>query len=173
MVRPAVTWGLVIGAVNALWLYATYWTGFHTGGIVRFQVVPLGWLLISSACYIAALRSWSAGARPPFGPTFRFGATIAVVTALLAIAMQVGYYTVIHPEWPQVMAEQTRAHFTARGADPAEVERRLEAAARNFTLRSYATQSAVAALLLGLILSAGIPAVLRWTRRGKAATTGA
>jgi hypothetical protein len=113
------------------------------------------------------------GSAPTVRPDVPVRRNDRVVTALLAIAMQVGYYTVIHPEWPQVMAEQTRAHFTARGADPAEVERRLEAAARNFTLRSYATQSAVAALLLGLILSAGIPAVLRWTRRGKASTTGA
>lgn len=85
-------------------------------------------------------------------------AGIAVITAALAILMQIGYYGVIHPEWPVFMVDQTRQYFTDQGASPEEIETRVAAARTSFTLPRYAASSAMAALVAGLVF----PMVFTW-----------
>jgi len=162
----ALRWGLIIGLTNLVWLYLAYYLGLHTNGIMVFQVFMIVWLAITVAGFVLALRairhqseSWS------YWSGLRSGALVAAVTALVAVVMQVGYYTVIHPEWPEFMAQQTREHFTAQGMSEAQVEQMVEQARSTFTLGNYAIQSALAALITGLILSA---IIMLFLRRGTA-----
>jgi hypothetical protein len=161
-VKTALKWGLMIGIANLIWLYLAYYLGLHTSGIWVFQVFMLGWLILTLAGFILALRAVKRQ-----NPTLNYlggvgaGAAAAVVSALVAIVMQVGYYKVIHPEWPQFMAEQTRTHFTAQGMPTERVEQMVEQARSTFTLANYAVTSAITALVTGIVLSAVIMLFLR------------
>lgn len=67
---------------------------------------------------------------------------------------QVGYYTVIQPAWPDVMARQAREHFVQQGLPEADIALKVAEARQFFTLTNYAVSSAVTALVLGVVLSA-------------------
>jgi len=160
--KIALKWGAIIGLANLVWLYLSYYIGLHTGGIILFQLVPIGWLLITLAGYIVALRDlkWHS---PDLGywVGVRTGALIGVVTAFVAVLMQIGYYTVIHPAWPEYMLQQTREYFSGQGLPQAQLEQRVAEAQQAFSLGNYATQSAVSALLAGIALSVIIMIFLR------------
>lgn len=182
----AFKWGVMIGLANLIWLYLSYYAGLHTNGIVVFQMVPLGWLFITTAGYILALRelkrrqcaqlSWDV-VDTPVGPVYqlhssappkfgywtgvRTGLLIAVITAVIAVLMQIGYYKVINPAWPEYMTQQTREYFSAQGLPQAQIEEQVTQARQTFSLKSYATQSSVIALLAGIVLSAIIMIFLR------------
>jgi hypothetical protein len=160
--KIALKWGLIIGLVNLLWLYLSYYIGLHTNGIMVFQLVPFVWLLITLAGYLLALRELRR--RQPvlrYWMGVRMGLLIAVITAVIAILMQVGYHIVIHPAWPEYMTQQTREYFTTQGLPQAQIEEQVTQARQTFSLKSYATQSAVAALLAGIVLSVIIMIFLR------------
>jgi hypothetical protein len=161
----AIRWGLLLGLASMAWLYLTFLLGFHTSGVVRFQVVPVGWFVVTSVVFALALREAAGAGRPSFVDGLRTGATIAVLSAVIAIITQIVYFRFVHPAWPELMVEQARQHFLTRGSPAAEVTERVEEARRYFSLRSYATQSALAALVLGLVLSGIITTILRFTRR--------
>lgn len=164
----ALRWGLILGLVSMGWLYLTFWLGLHTKGVLVFQVVPAGWLVIMGAGYVVALHALAGNERPSFRSSMQAGATIAVVTALMAVPMQFIYFRVVHPAWPEFMVNQTREAFAARGASAAEIASRVDDARQYFSLRSYATQSALLALVVGLILSVIVAGILRRTRRASA-----
>lgn len=160
-----VRWGCLIGLANLVWLYLSYYLGLHTKGLMLFQLVPLGWLLITLAGFFLALRALRSQVTPfRYWVGLRSGLLIALITAVIAMLMQVGYYTVIHPAWPQYMVEQTRAYFSAAGLVGAELEAQIVQARQTFTLASYATQSAASALLGGAISSAVFMIFLRQKR---------
>jgi hypothetical protein len=150
----ALKWGLIIGLASLVWLYVAYYLGLHTNGIVVFQAFMLGWLVITVTGYILALRSIRRlNGTLSFWNGLRAGSLAAVVTALVAVLMQVGYYKVVHPEWPDFMVGQTREHFAAQGMPEAQVDEMVARARRTFTLRNYAIQSALTALITGVVLS--------------------
>lgn len=155
MLKHVVKWGLIIGLANLVWLYVSYYFGLHTSGVMLFQIVPLAWLVITIVGMVMALRSLR---RAEPGLTYLrglgAGVLIAMVSAAIAVLMQIGYYKVIHPEWPDYMVQQTREHFTAEGKNEAEVSEAVEAARQTFTLPVYATQSAIGALVLGTLVAA-------------------
>ncbi|MGE3309768.1 MAG: DUF4199 domain-containing protein [Limisphaerales bacterium] len=167
--RIAAKWGLFIGLTNLVWLYLAYFLGLHTSGIMVFQIFMLVWLALTVTGFILALRAVKRQK-----PSLSFlggigaGAATAVVSAIVAVVAQVGYFTVVHPAWPEVMAQQTKAHFTAQGMSPAQVERMVVQARGSFTLSNYAVSSAATALIVGIVLSAIIMLFLR--RRSAAAT---
>lgn len=160
--KSALLWGLYIGLANLVWLYAAYYLGLHTNGIMVFQVFMLGWFLLTLGGFILALRAIKRE-KPTLGyrEGLGYGAAAAAVSALVAVLMQLGYYKVIHPQWPEVMAEQTRNHFTAEGLAESEVAKRVEESRGSFTLTNYAIASAMTALVTGTVLSAIIMTFLR------------
>jgi hypothetical protein len=160
--KTAIKRGLFIGLANLLWLYLAYFLGLHTNGIVIFQLFVLGWFLLSTVGFVLALRAvrrvseaWG------YWRGLRAGAIAAAMSAAVAVLMQIGYYTVVHPEWPDFMAEQTRAHFAAQGMSEAQLHSMVDQARRTFTLKNYAIQSAFTALFTGVFLSAIIMIFLR------------
>lgn len=159
-------WGVMIGLINLLWLYLSYYLGLHTSGIQIFQVVPLVWFIITLIGMWLALHDLRRK-RQPFSylQGFFSGGLIALITALIAILMQVGYYQLIHPEWPDYMAEQTRIYFATQGRSATEIEAMVEQARSTFTMTNYAMQSAISALVAGLGLAAIMMIFLR-DRRG-------
>lgn len=161
-IKTAAKWGLFIGVANMVWLYLAYYIGLHTSGIMVFQIFMLVWVVITIAGFILALRAIKRQ-NPALGylAGVGAGAIAAIVSALVAVAAQVGYYRVIHPAWPEYMAGQTREHFTAMGLPPADVDNMVEQARGTFTLTNYAITSAATALIFGVVLSALIMLFLR------------
>jgi hypothetical protein len=162
MMKTALRWGLGIGLVNMLWLYLAYYLGLHTNGIYVFQIFMLMWLLITVAGYVLALR---AAKRENLSLTYlgglAVGVGVAVVSAAIAVVAQIGYFKFVHPEWPTVMAQQTREHFTAQGLSAEEVDLRVDESRQVFTLTNYAVTSAITALVVGSVLSGIIMLFLR------------
>ena len=85
----------------------------------------------------------------------------SLVSAVCAVAAQIGYYKVVHPAWPKFMANETRKYFESKGLPASEVEALVEQARGSFTLTNYAIQSSVTAVVLGVVLSAVIMIFLR------------
>jgi|GEM_PF-1099512 len=164
--RLALKIGLLIGVINLVWLYLAYFLGLHTNGVMIFQVFMLVWLCITTIGFIVGLRKLKR-AGPPWN--YRRGVALgclaAVVTAIVAVVAQIGYYTVVHPAWPDVMAEQTREFFANQGLAGDELEEKVAGARESFTLGRYATQSAIAAIALGTVVSAVTMIFLRKPNR--------
>lgn len=160
--RTAARWGLFIGLANLVWLYLAYYLGLHTSGIMVFQVFMLVWLSLTVTGFILALRTIKRqNSTLSYWGGIGAGAVSALVSAVIAVIAQVGYFTVVHPAWPEVMAQQTRTHFTAQGMSPTQVEQMVLQARGSFTLTNYAVSSAVTALIVGIVLSAIIMIFLR------------
>jgi hypothetical protein len=167
--KTAIKCGLLVGLANLAWLYLAYYLGLHTNGIWVFQVFMLVWFVLTLSGFILTLRAVKReNPQLSYLAGVGYGAIAAAVSALVAIVMQIGYYTVIHPEWPEYMANETREHFTAQGMAPAQVEQMVEQARGTFTLTNYATTSAITALVTGVVLSAVIMLFLRY-RPGESA----
>jgi hypothetical protein len=161
-VKTAFKWGVYIGIANLIWLYLAYYLGLHTNGIWVFQVFILGWFIVTLTGFVLALRAVKRqNPRLSYLGGVAAGLVAAAVSALVAVVMQVGYYRVIHPEWPRFMVEQTRTHFVAQGMSAEQVDQMVEQARSTFTLGNYATTSAMTALVTGTVLSAVIMLFLR------------
>ncbi len=170
--RTAAKWGLFIGLANLVWLYLAYFLGLHTSGIMVFQVFMLVWLTVTVTGFIFTLRAVKRqNPLLSYWGGIGVGAVAAVVSAVVAVVAQVGYFTVVHPAWPEVMAQQTKAHFTAQGMSPEQVEQMVVQARGSFTLSNYAVASAATALMVGIALSAIIMIFLRRRSAGTAEVT--
>jgi len=155
VVQSAVRWGMAIGVANLIWLYVAYFLGLHTNGVMVFQGFMIVWLLLTVAGFFVGLRAVRRD-----NPSLRYlggvaaGIVAAFASAIVAVIAQIGYFKVIHPAWPVVMAQQTRTHFTAQGLSADQVERMVGQARNYFTLSNYAVSSFFTALILGAVLSA-------------------
>ncbi len=151
-------WGLGIGAANLIWLYLAYWLGLHTNGIMVFQLFMLLWLALNIALYILSLRTLRKNT-----PSLTYlgglgaGGLMSLISGLIAIVAQIGYFKVVHPEWQDYLVGESLKHSQIQ--EPSEEQ--LEQLRAAFSLPSYAVQSFFAALLLGLFLSAVIMIFLR------------
>lgn len=162
--KTALKGGFILGLAQMAWLYLAYYLGLHTSGIMVFQWFVLAWLLLTLVGFVLILRAVRRRAEPgQWGWRWgmQAGFLAALVTGLLAVAAQAGYHTTIHPEWPSYMVDQTRAHFTALGVSPAEVEQMAEQARKTFSLGNYALQSSLSTFVTGGFLSAFIMLFLR------------
>ena len=155
-------WGVIIGLANLTWLYAAFYLGLHTSGILIFQVFMLIWLAITVVGFIFALLSIRRKSEAwTYLRGLYLGSLVALVSALFAVIAQIGYFTVIHPQWPEVMAGQAKDHFKSQGLSDAELLQKVDEAKEFFTLTNYATQSAISALILGILLTAILMIFLR------------
>jgi len=147
-------WGLLIGGANLLWLYLSYYLGMHTNGIFWIQVMSGVNILITLVGFVLAYRELG---RTEPGYTFaegvKTGGLIAVITALIAIVMQFGYFKIVHPDFTDYMVEESRKWAEGQDQTPEEVEGFMEMARRNFSFHSYLVQSAVGALFFGCVFS--------------------
>lgn len=172
--RTASIWGLLIGFANLVWLYAAYFIGLHTSGIMVFQVFMLIWFAITTIGFILALRAVKrASPALTYWRGVSAGAVAAAVSALVAVVAQIGYFKVIHPAWPEVMVEQARQHFEAIGTPAAVIEKEVEMARGWFALSNYAVSSAMTAFVVGIVLSAIIMLFLRRSPHPRAMAPGA
>ncbi len=160
--KQAILLGFVIGLVNLTWLYVAYFLGLHTSGIAVFQVFMLFWLLINIAAYVFALRALKRQ-----NPSLSYfgglvaGTIASLASAVCAVIAQIGYYKVVNPTWPEFMAQSAREYFESQGLSASKVQAQVDQARASFTLTNYAIQSAVAAIVLGVVLSAIIMIFLR------------
>lgn len=159
-------WGLIIGAANLLWLYGSYFAGLHTNGLAAIQVMSLVSLLITFVGYLLALRAVQ-NAQPEitWKEGVKSGAMIAGIVAAIAVLTQVGYFTLIHPEWPDYMAEETRKFYEAQNVPEDQIGPLVEGSRKAFGLRSYTLQAGVGAIVFGMIFSMIIMAFLRRGRK--------
>ncbi len=152
--QTAARWGLYIGLANLAWLYGAYYLGLHTSGIKVFQFFLLMWLVMTITGFILCLRAVRRQ-----DPTLSYlggvkaGAVAALVLVIIATMAQVGYVKVIHPEWPEVMVQQTQAHFTSLGMTETQLQKMTTKARNSFTLANYTLYSAVTTMVLGIALS--------------------
>ena len=160
--HPALRWGLLIGLVNLVWLYASFYMGMHTRGLAALQMVVVVSAILNVMGYVFALGMETKRVGPmPYWKGVRLGAGISVVCALVAAAAQVGYFTVINPGWTEFMVSETRKHFEKQDLKPAVVEALAEKAGESFSLQTYLIQSVASALIIWIVLSLIIMLILR------------
>ena len=151
----ALRWGLLIGLANMVWLYLAFWVGMHTSTPTLFQLFMLGWLFLNIFGYLWGLKSMKRAAKSwSFLKGFGAGALMAITSAFIAVIAQIGYWKVVNPGWPDYMAQRTRELMEERGLPEAQIEAGVKATMEAMTMTSYAIQSALSALVLGLVLSA-------------------
>jgi hypothetical protein len=163
--RTILKGGLLIGLANLIWLYLGFYLGLHTNGIAVFQIFMTVWLAITIVGFVMVLRAVLRD-KPDityFG-SLGAGILVSVVTAVIAVVAQIGYFKVVHPEWPDVMAKQAEEHFMKQGASAEEVAKEISNARSFFTLEYYAASSAMTAVIVGTFLSAVISGVLFFMR---------
>lgn len=160
--HPALRLGLLIGLVNLVWLYASFYLGMHTRGIAAMQVVVVVSAILNVLGYVLALGMETKRVGPmPYWKGVRLGAAISVVCAAVAVLAQVGYFTVINPGWTEFMVGETRKHFEKQGLKPADVEIMAGKAVESFSMQTYMVQSVVTALFIGVVLSLIIMLILK------------
>ncbi len=148
-------WGLFIGLANLVWLYLSFYLGLHTSGFQVFQIFIVLWLVLNIVGYVFALRAVKKEAKTwTYFTGVKAGAAAALVSSLVAIIAQVGYFKVVNPGWPDYMVEEARKHYSAQQDISEEQLEQLKAQAYEyFSLKNYAMQSATFALVLGVILT--------------------
>ncbi|MEL6110296.1 MAG: DUF4199 domain-containing protein [Planctomycetota bacterium] len=169
--KAAVVGGLAIGVVNLAWLYIAFWVGLHTSGIAVFQIYMLIWLALNVLLYVAFL--WAAKKTLDSFGYWRgvgIGANAAVLSGLVAVLAQIGYFTIVNPEWPEYLTESARQFFQEQGLAEEEIELKVEQTRLTTTVTNYSLQSLLSETLLGVILSMITMIFLR-DRTGKAKST--
>jgi hypothetical protein len=158
----ALKWGGLIGVANLAWLNLSYYLGLHTNGIAVFQVVRVGWFLITFTGFLLALRAARRESeRWGYLRGLGIGAVAAFVSGLISIVAQVGYFKVVNPGWTDYQVEQMRLHHDAQGLPEVGAAPLAETSRIAFTLGTYTWQSFLTALLSGVLLSAVMMLFLR------------
>ncbi|MDF1656053.1 MAG: DUF4199 domain-containing protein [Verrucomicrobiales bacterium] len=158
-------WGLIIGSVNMGWLFLSYYLGMHDQGLGMIQVMTLVSVLLSVVGYLLGLRDITF--RFPdtqYKEGLRSGAIIAGIVAVFAALSQVIYFKLINPGWTEQMVELTRNFYLESGLPETEAEQFAEGAKQTFGLTSYMIQSALGAIIIGMISTAIILMFLRKRR---------
>lgn len=162
LVSGSLRWGGIIGLVNLVWLYAAFYLGMHTSSMGQFWMFMAIWFVMNIGLYAVALRTLRAGCESwSFGRGLGAGAIMGVVSAIVAALSQVGYFTVVNPDWQEYLVGRTEEFLHQQGLPAEQIEVQLEKTRAGVTLPVYAVQSAVTALLTGLFLSAVLMGFLR------------
>jgi hypothetical protein len=155
-------WGVMIGAANMVWLYLSYYLGMHESGLVMIQVMTLISVLISVIGYLLALRALAKKfPEIEYLEGIRSGAIIAGVVALFAAVAQVGYFKLVNPGFTDQMVELTRSYYLESGLSENEAGQFAEGAKKTFGMVSYMIQSALGAVIIGMISTAIMMLFLR------------
>ncbi len=165
--QSAIRWGIIIGLVNMAWLYGSFYMGMHTHGIRSMQSVTVVAAVLNVVAYVVALGMETRRIGPmPYGKGFKFGFGTTLINAVMAAVAQIGYFKVIHPEWPSFMVGQSRRYFEEQKLSPEKIESLVAQSAAYFRLESYMLQAVISTLLIGTVLSAALMLILRRKRRG-------
>jgi len=155
-------WGVIIGMVNMAWLYLSYYLGMHDSGLAMIQLMTLVSVLLSVIGYVLGLRAITRRfPETQYLEGLRSGAIIAGIVAVFAALSQVIYFKVINPGWTARMVELTRQYYLESGLPEAEAEQFAEGAKQTFGLGSYMIQSALGAIIIGMISTAVVMLFLR------------
>jgi hypothetical protein len=156
-------WGCLIGLVGVIWLYGSYFMGLHSDGIGKIQLmVGLGFLISFISYGLAMSAIVKAQPETSFVEGLKSGGIMAVIAAVIAVVAQFGYFQWINPDWTRYMMDQTRIHFEAAGTSSELIEEQVKWAEMNFSLKTYAMQAGLGALLSGFIFSAFAMGMIRF-----------
>ncbi|MDF1860855.1 MAG: DUF4199 domain-containing protein [Verrucomicrobiales bacterium] len=159
-------WGLIIGGVNLLWLYGSFYAGMHTNGLGLVQAMGLVGLIITFFGYLFGLRAvQSAQPEITWVEGVKSGAMIAGVAALIAVLAQAGYLLFIHPEWPEVIAEETRKLNEGGALSEEQLDSLYEETKAAFGLKANLLRAGIGAVFFGSVFSMVIMAFLRRLQR--------
>ena len=147
-------WGLIIGGANLGWLYGSYYMGMQTSGLGMIQIMTLVSVVISIIGYVCALRA-IVKAEP------EITCLEGVKSGVLA---QVGYHKLVFPGFTKYMVGETEIFYRNNGLPAEQVIEMAEGAGKTFGLASYAMQSALGALIIGMITVTIVMAILRRRR---------
>lgn len=148
-------WGLIIGAVNIVWLIVSWLAGWHGSGIGPFQVAIMLGFFLSFAGFVLAFREITkAEPETTFSEGLRSGALIAALSALLTAAGWALYLGSINPGMSAHLVSEVRAYYTSAGVAPEQVELFAAEAVEAFGLKAYTIKGGVGAFVFGILYSA-------------------
>mgnify|MGYP003633961006 CR=1 FL=1 len=158
-------WGLIIGGANLGWLYGSYYMGMQTSGLGMIQIMTLVSVVISIIGYVCALRA-IVKAEPEITclEGVKSGAIVVGVVTVVAVLAQVGYHKLVFPGFTKYMVGETEIFYRNNGLPAEQVIEMAEGAGKTFGLASYAMQSALGALIIGMITVTIVMAILRRRR---------
>ncbi len=165
MKRLDIKWGIILGLVYLVWLLASYYLGMHTDGIVKIWIVVLVSFILILCTLILALQDIKTREEAlNFREGLKSGAVISVIGGVIAALSQVIYFQWVHPEFTDLMVEQTRVHYQNLGVADEFMSEILEGARQSFGLKNYMIQAFGFQFVFGTIFSAMIMIFLRSRR---------
>ena len=153
--RLELVWSLVFVAAMLLWIVLERALGWHSTRIDQHAKFTMLFAVIAIAIYVFALRAKRAqlGGFMSWRQGFVAGVWISVFVTVLSPLSQWLIHTIISPEFFPNLIEYTVAQ---------QIKTREQAEAY-FNLRSYMVQSAIGALVMGLVTSASVAIFTRRT----------
>ncbi len=152
--RIEIKWALIFTAMMLLWLGLERLVGLHGPHIDQHATYTNLVAIPSILIYIFALRDkreYYFGGSMTFGQGFLTGSITSLIIALLSPAAQYLAHTVITPDYFTNVANYA--------VESGQLSRSV--AANYFTLGNYILQSAIGALVMGLVTSAVVAYFLR------------
>ncbi|MBL0308775.1 MAG: DUF4199 domain-containing protein [Bacteroidetes bacterium] len=157
-----VRYSVLLSLLMLLWLSLEYMVGLHDRFIAYQPYVTLLAVGISIFCIHRALIEVQKEAlhRLTFRQAFVIGFIITLISAVLAIPVQIIFHQLINPDFFQNMKEYSVKHAIELNED---VERAKLQAESYFNLTSYLLQSVLGTLVSGTVISL----VLAWWKSRK------
>lgn len=157
--RVELKWGLIFFLALLVWMMVERMAGLHGPRIEYHAVFTSLFAVVAVVLYVCALRekrSRALGGQMNWKQGFFAGLGITIVVTVLSPLGQYLIHTFISPDYLENVADYAvEAGMMTR-----------EEAASHFTLGSYIVQSAVGAVVMGVITSAVVAWFLRWPRSG-------
>lgn len=156
-------WGILIGGACSVWLVLCWALGLHGGGLGRLQLATGLSVLVSFVGYVLAMGSvFRREPETTFAEGLRFGALIAVVSALVIVLAHFLYLRFLNPGFAEHVAGEYRNHFESAGVKEPDLTAIAEGAKAAFGLRATLIQAGGGAIVQGLIFSAIAAGAMRW-----------
>jgi hypothetical protein len=156
----AIRGGVVLGLLISFW---TFFMGFM--GWYRHPVLLLAfWLVVPAQI---AVLIWSLGQtadRHGYWAQFGLGVLISALGGVLIFGSSLLFTTVVFPHSIQEMQALQENALRQSGRSEAEIQRMIEAAARDATPMAQALSGFLGTLFTGLLASTGIAAFARRKR---------
>ena len=148
-------WGVILSFSGFLWICLEYALGLHT---TRIDLHPALTNLFAPVAVtimtLAIRRHRDADGNLSWADGMRAGMIVSAVTSALAVPSLWLFLRYVNPRFFSAMIRHAAAHG-----------RPIEEARAYFNFRSYATESVVGPLILGLVTSVIIVGALRWKSR--------
>lgn len=159
-------WGLLIGLAGMVWLYLSYYLGFHTSGVQKVQIMVFVGLFVTFVAYFFAFLALVRNhPETTYTEGVKSGLVMTAVAALIAMLTQVGYFYLVNPDWTNYMVGQTEEHFRKAGLEGEQLAEKVEQAKTAFSFGSYLFQATMGALVMGTIFSAILMGVMILRKR--------